>query len=42
MCRNAALRVDHLIGMSYNPLSQIYWLGADTGVNYIIGCRADG
>ena len=42
MCRNAALRVDHLVGMSYNPLSQIYWLGADTGVNYIIGCRADG
>lgn len=42
MCRNAALRVDHLIGMSYNPLSQIYWLGADTSVNYIIGCRADG
>lgn len=42
MCRSAVLRVDHLIGMSYNPLSQIYSLGTDTSVNYIIGCRADG
>ena len=42
MCRDAALRLDHLIGMSYNPLSQIYSLGNDTSVNYIMGCRADG
>ena len=42
MCRDAALRLDHLIGISYNPLSQIYSLGNDTSVNYIMGCRADG
>ena len=42
MCRDAALRLDHLIGMSYNPLSQIYSLGSDASVNYIMGCRADG
>ncbi len=40
LSRQAQLRVDHLIGMSYNPFSKIYALGADTRVNYIMGCRA--
>jgi 2-polyprenyl-6-hydroxyphenyl methylase / 3-demethylubiquinone-9 3-methyltransferase len=40
LARQADLRVDHLIGMSYNPLSKVYSLGSDTSVNYIIGCRA--
>ena len=40
LSRQAELRVDHLIGMSYNPVSKVYALGSDTGVNYIMGCRA--
>ena len=40
LSRQAELRVDHLIGMSYNPFSKVYSLGSDTGVNYIMGCRA--
>ena len=40
LSRQAGLRVDHLIGMSYNPFSKVYSLGSDTGVNYIMGCRA--
>jgi 2-polyprenyl-6-hydroxyphenyl methylase / 3-demethylubiquinone-9 3-methyltransferase len=39
-CRQAALHTDHLIGMSYNPFTKIYSLGADTSVNYIMACRA--
>ena len=35
-CRDAGLRVDEIIGMSYNPLSKIYSLGRDTSVNYLI------
>ena len=37
-CRGAGLTVDTLIGMSYNPFTQIYALGPDTSVNYIINC----
>ena len=40
LARQAELQVDHLIGMSYNPFTKIYTLGADTSVNYIMGCRA--
>ncbi len=40
LARQAELRVDHLIGMSYNPFSKIYSLGSDTSVNYLVGCRA--
>lgn len=40
-CRNAGLNVADLIGMSYNPLSKIYTLGTDTGVNYMVACRLD-
>jgi len=40
-CRNAALHVDSMIGMSYNPLSKVYSLGNDTDVNYMIACRRD-
>ena len=40
-CRNAGLSVTDLIGMSYNPLSQVYSLGSDTDVNYMIACRKD-
>ncbi len=36
MCRNAALDVDRITGMTYNPLTKIYSLGSDTDVNYIL------
>lgn len=35
-CRDAGLAVRNLIGMTYNPLTRIYSLGRDTGVNYIV------
>ena len=40
LARQAELRVDHLMGMGYNPFSKIYSLGSDTSVNYLVGCRA--
>ena len=36
MCRAAGLSVDGSIGMTYNPLTRTYALGADTDVNYIL------
>ena len=38
-CRHAGLEVDELIGMSYNPLSRVYSLCRDTGVNYLMHTR---
>jgi len=35
-CREAGLSVRSLKGMSYNPITRHYWLGNDTGVNYLI------
>jgi 2-polyprenyl-6-hydroxyphenyl methylase/3-demethylubiquinone-9 3-methyltransferase len=35
-CREAALEVASLVGMTYNPLTQVYALGADTAVNYLV------
>ena len=40
--RDAGLRVQEVIGMTYNPLSKIYALGPDTDVNYLIATRKDG
>ena len=40
-CRAAGLRVDEIIGMSYNPLTRRYWLGPDCGVNYLVRCTRD-
>ena len=40
-CRNAALNVTDLTGMSYNPLSKVYALGRDTSVNYMVACRRE-
>jgi 2-polyprenyl-6-hydroxyphenyl methylase/3-demethylubiquinone-9 3-methyltransferase len=39
--RAAGLSVADLTGMTYNPLTQVYSLGRDVGVNYIAGCRRD-
>ena len=41
-CRSAGLVVEGIIGMSYNPFSKVYSLGADTSVNYLIHCRRNG
>jgi 2-polyprenyl-6-hydroxyphenyl methylase/3-demethylubiquinone-9 3-methyltransferase len=38
-CREAGLAVDEVIGMTYNPLSKAYALGADTDVNYLMRTR---
>lgn len=35
-CREAGLRIDEVIGMSYNPFTKVYSLGPDTSVNYLI------
>ena len=40
-CRDAGLSLENIIGMSYNPLTQMYSLGKDTDVNYMIACRKD-
>ncbi len=36
--RAAALRPDELMGMTYNPLTRRYRLGADCDVNYLLRC----
>ena len=40
-CRNAGLSMADIVGMSYNPFSQVYSLGRDTDVNYMIACRRE-
>lgn len=40
MCRNAGLSVVDIIGMTYNPLTQVYRLARDTDVNYIVHASA--
>jgi 2-polyprenyl-6-hydroxyphenyl methylase/3-demethylubiquinone-9 3-methyltransferase len=35
-CRDGGLEVEHLVGMTYNPLTRVYALGRDTDVNYIV------
>jgi len=37
-CRDAGLEVREIIGMTYNPLTRVYSLGTDTGVNYLMHC----
>ena len=40
-CREAGLAVSEVIGMTYNPFSKTYALGADTDVNYLMRTRRD-
>ena len=40
-CRDSALGVDEIIGMTYNPLTQRYRLGRDCDVNYLVRCRRE-
>jgi 2-polyprenyl-6-hydroxyphenyl methylase/3-demethylubiquinone-9 3-methyltransferase len=35
-CRDAGLTVDSITGMTYNPFTKVYALGADADVNYIL------
>lgn len=39
--RRADLDVVDLTGMTYNPLTQVYRLGKDVDVNYLLACRRD-
>ena len=38
-CRDAGLDLQASAGLAYNPLTQRYSLGQDTGVNYLLACR---
>jgi len=38
-CRDAALEVVDLTGMTYNPLTRVYALGRDVDVNYLLAAR---
>jgi 2-polyprenyl-6-hydroxyphenyl methylase/3-demethylubiquinone-9 3-methyltransferase len=40
-CRAARLRPLELTGMSYNPVTQRYRLGADCDVNYLLSCARE-
>ena len=39
--REAGLRTDELIGMTYNPITRRYWLGRDCDVNYLLRTTRD-
>lgn len=39
--RAAGLRSEELIGMTYNPVTRRYRLGADCDVNYLVCCSRD-
>jgi 2-polyprenyl-6-hydroxyphenyl methylase / 3-demethylubiquinone-9 3-methyltransferase len=36
--RNAGMDLNKLKGMTYNPITKIYSLNQDTGVNYLVAC----
>ncbi|MEY4482228.1 MAG: hypothetical protein RIQ84_1390 [Pseudomonadota bacterium] len=36
--REAGLEMNEIIGLSYNPITQVYSLGRDTDVNYLVAC----
>lgn len=38
-CRNAELDLRYTRGMSYNPLTQRYWMNTDTSVNYLLATQ---
>jgi 2-polyprenyl-6-hydroxyphenyl methylase/3-demethylubiquinone-9 3-methyltransferase len=39
--RGSGLRTDEMIGMTYNPVTKIYRLQPDCGVNYLLRCTRD-
>lgn len=40
--RDAGLAINDIIGMTYNPVTKVYKLEADTDVNYLIACQRHG
>ena len=38
-CRAAGLDIFQTRGLGYNPLTNRYWLGHDTSVNYLVAAR---
>ena len=36
--REAGFEMNEIIGLSYNPITQVYSLGRDTDVNYLVAC----
>ena len=40
-CRAAGITLKSVIGMSYNPLTQVYSLNDDASVNYLMHCVRD-
>ncbi len=38
-CRRAGLNVMHTRGLSFNPLTQRYWLNGNTSVNYLLATQ---
>lgn len=38
-CRDAGLTLHTVIGMTYNPFTEVYKLGRDTDVNYLMAAR---
>ncbi len=42
MCRDAAMNVAGITGMTYNPFTRTYALGGNSDVNYILHCRSEG
>ncbi|BCO26381.1 ubiquinone biosynthesis O-methyltransferase [Rhodoferax lithotrophicus] len=38
-CRAASLNVTQARGLSFNPLTQRYWMNADTSVNYLLATQ---
>ncbi len=36
--REAGCDMNEIIGLSYNPITQVYSLGRDTDVNYLVAC----
>ena len=41
-CRAAELEVQTVIGMTYNPFTEVYKLGSDTSVNYLMAVKKPG
>lgn len=38
-CRDTRLNMQQIIGLTYNPMSNVYSLGSDTDVNYLVHAR---
>jgi 2-polyprenyl-6-hydroxyphenyl methylase/3-demethylubiquinone-9 3-methyltransferase len=40
-CRDADLQTQAMRGLQYNPLTQRYWLDANTSVNYMLATQRE-